>query len=373
MSYEAFKRLLGQTKTNEISVVGKLFCGSAAGLTASALIYPLKTIKVSRRRKTMTDSTSISFWCLDPLNDPNNQPVSIDCGLRHENLSFWRFIGLLQRYCYLKTNDRWYLLQWVLFESGLVPSVLAIFPASGIDLALYETLKRRVESHHHRPTSPIEKLLIGNLSNGISQVFIYPLLTVRTRLQSNVNQSDTMTSILKRLWSNHGLKGLYNGFSLHMLRLGPASGISFLTFEYVSQLLGTKALWSSVNPNRSIVFSSTRWKAQKTVDCLVHLAEEGKSRARRIFRTSVVSKRRFLFVVVSLGLKFVSLKSRFETWKEFLSVAEVKRRRKKERSLESTAIGRAWIVWLFSSRNLSQRELTSIFRSVKSLMRKTLV
>lgn len=50
-----------------------------------------------------------------------------------------------------------------------------------------------------------------------------------------------MTQILKRLWNQHGLKGLYNGFSLHMLRLAPASAISFLTFEYISQLLGATA------------------------------------------------------------------------------------------------------------------------------------
>jgi solute carrier family 25 phosphate transporter 23/24/25/41 len=46
MSYEAFKRLLGQTTTHEISVFKKFLCGSAAGFTASALIYPMKTVKV---------------------------------------------------------------------------------------------------------------------------------------------------------------------------------------------------------------------------------------------------------------------------------------------------------------------------------------
>ncbi len=125
---------------------------------------------------------------------------------------------------------------------GLLPSALAILPASGIEFALYETLKRRIESHQGRKTNPIEKLLVGNISNGISQFFIYPLLNVRTRLQSNVGKSDTMTQILKRLWIHHGFRGLYNGFSLHMLRLAPASGISFLTFEYISKLLGAKVL-----------------------------------------------------------------------------------------------------------------------------------
>jgi hypothetical protein len=128
------------------------------------------------------------------------------------------------------------------FLLGLLPSALAILPASGIDLALYETLKRRIEAYQGHLTNSVEKLVVGNLSSGISQFFIYPLLNVRTRLQSNVAQSDTMTQILKRLWINHGYRGLYNGFSLHMLRLAPSSGISFLTFEYISKLLGARVL-----------------------------------------------------------------------------------------------------------------------------------
>ena len=128
------------------------------------------------------------------------------------------------------------------FFVGLLPSALAILPASGIDLAMYETLKRRIESYKGRKSNPIEKLIVGNVSNGTAQFFIYPLLNVRTRLQSNVRRTDTMTQILKRLWIHHGLKGLYSGFLLHMLRLAPASGISFLTFEYASQSLGAKAL-----------------------------------------------------------------------------------------------------------------------------------
>jgi solute carrier family 25 phosphate transporter 23/24/25/41 len=46
MSYESFKRLLGQSTINEIGVIQKFFCGSAAGFTASVLIYPMKTVKV---------------------------------------------------------------------------------------------------------------------------------------------------------------------------------------------------------------------------------------------------------------------------------------------------------------------------------------
>ncbi|CAF3753727.1 unnamed protein product [Adineta steineri] len=202
MSYEAFKRLLGQTSTHEIHILQKFLCGSAAGFTASALIYPMKTIKTRLTIRKTNEYKSI-----------------VDCIMK-----IYRIEGLRA------------------FYKGLLPSALAILPASGIDLALYETLKRRIEAYKGYTTNPLEKLIVGNISNGVSQFFIYPLLNVRTRLQSNVGKTDTMTQILKRLWINHGIRGLYNGFSLHMLRLAPSSGISFLTFEYISKLLGAKAL-----------------------------------------------------------------------------------------------------------------------------------
>ncbi len=44
---------------------------------------------------------------------------------------------------------------------GLLPSALAILPASGIDLALYETLKRHIEAYEGHTTNPIEKLIVG--------------------------------------------------------------------------------------------------------------------------------------------------------------------------------------------------------------------
>ena len=103
-------------------------------------------------------------------------------------------------------------------------------------------MKRYIESYQGHSANPIVKLIVGNISNAVSQLFIYPLLNVRTRLQSNIGRTETMTDLLKRLWIQNGIRGLYHGFSLHMLRLAPASGISFLTFEYVSKLLGVKAL-----------------------------------------------------------------------------------------------------------------------------------
>lgn len=61
MIYETFKRSLGQTSETEISVWKKFLCGSAAGFTASAMIYPLKTVKVRRNVFLISRQTFHSF------------------------------------------------------------------------------------------------------------------------------------------------------------------------------------------------------------------------------------------------------------------------------------------------------------------------
>ncbi len=72
MSYEAFKRLAGQTPTHELNVFQKFLCGSAAGFTASALIYPMKTIKV-RNLIFISINNKNFFSSLDSINNSQDK------------------------------------------------------------------------------------------------------------------------------------------------------------------------------------------------------------------------------------------------------------------------------------------------------------
>ncbi len=69
------------------------------------------------------------------------------------------------------------------------------------------------------------------VSSTVGNFVVYPLLFARTRLQSNRNQSETTLNLLKKIWIRDGLKGVYTGFGLHILKIAPAAGISYITFE----------------------------------------------------------------------------------------------------------------------------------------------
>ena len=73
------------------------------------------------------------------------------------------------------------------FYRGYLPNLLGILPYAGIDLTVYETLKRKylLEYNQNGGSPPaISLLTFGTFSSCCGQVAAYPLALVRTKLQS---------------------------------------------------------------------------------------------------------------------------------------------------------------------------------------------
>ena len=172
---------------------------------------------------------------------------------------------------------------------GYIPNILGILPYAGIDLAVYETLKKKYLSHHKETEQPTIWLLLacGSVSSTLGQVCSYPLALVRTRLQAqgenlllhiyliyklinfefysilaitqtpatnmNLNVAgfqnvmyggdgqktpQTMTSTFRRIIQQEGLAGLYRGITPNFIKVLPAVSISYVVYEYSSRALG---------------------------------------------------------------------------------------------------------------------------------------
>ena len=75
----------------------------------------------------------------------------------------------------------------------------------------------------------------------------YPHIVIRARLQDHrspkksfLNQKlnkygNTITSVIKNTYTKEGLKGLYSGLKIDLIRVLPANSITFLVFEYVKR------------------------------------------------------------------------------------------------------------------------------------------
>lgn len=140
------------------------------------------------------------------------------------------------------------------FYRGYVPNMLGIIPYAGIDLAVYETLKRKYLKKHEtdimndRP-SIFVLLGCGTTSSTLGQLCSYPLALVRTRLQAQVisaskfsternNSNHTMVDVFKRIIATEGITGLYRGVTPNFIKVLPAVSISYVVYEYSSQALG---------------------------------------------------------------------------------------------------------------------------------------
>lgn len=138
------------------------------------------------------------------------------------------------------------------FYRGYVPNILGIVPYAGIDLAVYETLKRKyLEKHKNDGERPSFLVLVGcgAVSSSLGQLCSYPLALVRTRLQAQVimnnshqqtirTNENTMRGIFKRIIQTEGVTGLYRGITPNFIKVLPAVSISYVTYEYASQTLG---------------------------------------------------------------------------------------------------------------------------------------
>lgn len=137
------------------------------------------------------------------------------------------------------------------FYRGYIPNMLGILPYAGIDLAVYETLKKKYLAHYQQETPSFWVLLTcGSISSTLGQVCSYPLALVRTRLQAqaivaipnldgtaNVHH-EGMTSTFKRIIQKEGIAGLYRGITPNFIKVLPAVSISYCVYEYSSRALG---------------------------------------------------------------------------------------------------------------------------------------
>lgn len=138
------------------------------------------------------------------------------------------------------------------FWAGLGPG-LVLSSNGGLQLYTYETLKELLGTDANWKT-----VFSGCVSKVCSTSILFPMLAVMIKLQqeqySNLilktaDQSDVpkgeklfkgAVHCLRETLQNDGLKGLYRGLPIHLVRVIPASGLFFLVYEKVKLVLGTE-------------------------------------------------------------------------------------------------------------------------------------
>ncbi|GMF63080.1 unnamed protein product [[Candida] boidinii] len=126
------------------------------------------------------------------------------------------------------------------YYKGLSPALLNVSQGA-LQFAIYDTLKNYINNND--PLTTFQYLYSSAASKMVSTVVFYPLQILRSRLQaiphdnnSLVNRK-TMISVSRDLIQNEGLKGFYKGIDANLIRVLPATCITFIVYEKMKLFL----------------------------------------------------------------------------------------------------------------------------------------
>jgi len=199
MSFEQYKRLLGVREG--CPAYRRFLAGSLAGTTGQLVTYPLDRAR--------------AIMAVTPGKEFRNLPIVF--------MRLYREEGLLSMY------------------RGLAPTLLGVIPYAGTSFYTYETLKQAaVRRGRGDPTylpTALERLGAGAVAGLLGQTASYPLDIVRRRMQTarQLGKGDKYRGVLQALrviWEQEGLRGLYKGLSMNLIKGPVAVSIAYTVNDY---------------------------------------------------------------------------------------------------------------------------------------------
>ncbi|CAZ85743.1 unnamed protein product [Tuber melanosporum] len=130
------------------------------------------------------------------------------------------------------------------FFAGNGLNVVKILPESAIKFGSFEAAKRalsRLEGTNDASNiSPISRFLAGGIGGVVSQFSIYPIDTLKFRMQCELVENGSTGNKLiletfRKTWSNGGPQAFYKGLPLALIGIFPYSAIDLGTFEYMKR------------------------------------------------------------------------------------------------------------------------------------------
>jgi len=124
--------------------------------------------------------------------------------------------------------------------SGFVPGLFGVSHGA-IQFMAYEDLKNRYLNYYNLPLSSklgnTEYILFAALSKFIAAFTTYPYQVIRARLQDQEKKYLGSLDCISKTVSGEGFKGFYKGLVPNLLRVVPATMITFVVYENVSHYL----------------------------------------------------------------------------------------------------------------------------------------
>jgi solute carrier family 25 thiamine pyrophosphate transporter 19 len=122
------------------------------------------------------------------------------------------------------------------FYRGLKPAIVSIVPSMGVFFVTYEETRGIMRLSPSLDLLPAPEVMAGFVAGALSKASVFPLDVIRKRLQvQGVTGRPTYpTSIFgcaTKIIVNEGIRGLYKGFLVSLLKTAPASAVTMFFFE----------------------------------------------------------------------------------------------------------------------------------------------
>jgi len=122
---------------------------------------------------------------------------------------------------------------WTGFFKGLKYAVILVANPV-IQFIIYEQLKKNLLGVDSNNISYFNVIWITFVSKLITSISTYPLLTIKTLLQSNKESTtDHIWALLAKLWQKEGILGYFKGFETKILQTLLNNIILMTTYEKI--------------------------------------------------------------------------------------------------------------------------------------------
>ncbi|XP_018572576.1 mitochondrial folate transporter/carrier-like [Anoplophora glabripennis] len=126
------------------------------------------------------------------------------------------------------------------YYKGLIPGIFGVSHGA-VQFMVYEEMKKYYSCYYNQPISAklgtAQYLAFAATSKFVAVSVTYPYQVVRARLQNQHYCYKGVWDCMKQTWVYEGWRGFYKGLGTNLLRVTPATMITFLTYENVSHLL----------------------------------------------------------------------------------------------------------------------------------------
>lgn len=123
---------------------------------------------------------------------------------------------------------------------GITPGIFGVSHGA-LQFMAYEEMKKFYTNYYDLPPDSklgtLEYLNFAALSKLFAASVTYPYQVVRARLQDQHKTYNGVIDVLKSTWRFEGIVGFYKGLLPNLLRVTPATAITFVVYEHVSHFL----------------------------------------------------------------------------------------------------------------------------------------